>query len=56
MNKIQFATYVIGVCAVLQGIAWYLNQDGAVTGAIFGIIGAVAGYVFGKVELVKTKP
>lgn len=47
MNKTDFAAFVIGVCAILQGIAWYLGLNGAVSGAIMGIIGLTAGSILG---------
>ena len=47
MDKTTFAAFVIGIAAILQGIAWYLDLNGAISGAIMGIIGLSAGSILG---------
>lgn len=45
MNDKQFGAFVIGICAILQGVAWITGHNGAVSGAIMGIIGLTAGAI-----------
>jgi uncharacterized membrane protein len=37
----------IGMLIGLQAFAWILKIDGAVTATIFGLIGLIAGSIFG---------
>ena len=45
--KYYFGGFVIGVSAILQGVAWYTGHNGAISGAIMGIIGLTAGAILG---------
>lgn len=45
--KYQFAGFVIGVCAILQGVAWICGFNGTVSAGIMGLIGLTAGSVLG---------
>lgn len=47
MEKITYGMIAIGMLITLQGVAWILNKDGAVTATIFGLIGLIAGSIFG---------
>lgn len=47
VNKYVFGMYLIGVVAVLQGIAWLLGKDGAVFAFTSAVIGAVGGILLG---------
>lgn len=46
-TKLQYGLLAIGVLATLQGVAWVCNKDGAVTATLFGLIGLIAGSIFG---------
>lgn len=47
-NKKMYCGLVcIGILAGLQITAWLLNKDGAITATLFGLLGLVAGSVFG---------
>jgi len=47
MEKTKYGILAIGILATLQGAAWILNKDGAVTATLFGLIGLIAGSIFG---------
>lgn len=46
-DKIKSGLIAIGILAMLQGVAWIMNKDGAVTATTFGLIGLIAGSIFG---------
>jgi uncharacterized membrane protein len=47
MEKNTMAMIAIGMLIIMQGVAWILNKDGAITATIFGLIGLIAGSIFG---------
>ena len=47
LAKYYFGGFVIGVSAILQGVAWFTGHNGAVTGAVMGLIGLTAGTILG---------
>jgi uncharacterized membrane-anchored protein len=47
ITKMQGGLLAIGILAILQGIAWVCNKDGAITATTFGLIGLIAGSIFG---------
>lgn len=47
MEKTTLGMIAIGMLLVMQGLAWVLNKDGAVTATLFGLIGLIAGSIFG---------
>jgi uncharacterized membrane protein len=46
-DKMKCGMIAIGVLATLQGVAWLLNKDGAITATLFGLIGLISGSIFG---------
>ena len=46
-TKLKYGLLAMGVLATLQGLAWLMNKDGAVTATLFGLIGLIAGSIFG---------
>lgn len=46
-DKLVFAGFVIGVCAILQGIAWLTGRNGQVFAFTSLVIGGISGAVFG---------
>lgn len=47
MEKNTMGLIAIGMLVCLQGTAWILNKDGAVTATLFGLIGLIAGSILG---------
>lgn len=47
VDKYVFGMYVIAVVAILQGIAWLFNKNGAVFAFTSAVIGGVAGVILG---------
>lgn len=47
MDKISLGVVSIGILAVLLGFGWLLNKDGIMSASIVGIIGLIAGSIFG---------
>ena len=47
VTKMQGGLIAIGTLAALQGVAWICNKDGAITATLFGLIGLIAGSIFG---------
>lgn len=47
MEKTTLGIIAIAMLVIMQGLAWILNKDGAVTATIFGLIGLIAGSIFG---------
>jgi hypothetical protein len=47
MEKNTMGMIAIAMLVIMQGLAWYFNKDGAVTATIFGLIGLIAGSIFG---------
>lgn len=46
-DKLKAGLIAVAILATLQGLAWILNKDGAVTATLFGLIGLIAGSIFG---------
>lgn len=47
MEKTTLGMIAIAMLLTMQGLAWILNKDGAVTATLFGLIGLIAGSIFG---------
>jgi len=47
MEKIAYGMIAIAMLIGLQGLAWILHIDGAVTATIFGLLGLISGSIFG---------
>ena len=47
MDKGVIGLLIIAGMIILQGVAWYFNKDGAITGLIGLVIGGIAGSLFG---------
>ena len=47
MEKSTLGMIAIFMLICMQGLAWVLNKDGAVTATLFGLIGLIAGSIFG---------
>lgn len=47
LDKLTMGMIAIGLLIALQVCAWLLNKDGAVTATIFGLLGLIAGSIFG---------
>ena len=46
-EKMKYGLLAIALLIILQGLAWLMNKDGAVTATLFGLIGLIAGSIFG---------
>ena len=46
-DKMKCGLIAIGILATMQGLAWVLHIDGAVTATTFGLIGLISGSIFG---------
>ena len=46
-DKIKAGMLAILILAAMQICAWAMNKDGAVTATTFGLIGLIAGSIFG---------
>jgi len=46
-DKMKCGMTAIGILATMQGLAWILHIDGAVTATLFGLIGLISGSIFG---------
>lgn len=46
-KKLYFAGFVIGVVAILQGVAWLTGRNGQVFAFTSLVIGGISGAIFG---------
>jgi hypothetical protein len=57
LEKMKGGLIAIAMLIIMQGFAWFLNKDGAVTATIFGLLGLIAGAIFGFVfQKIKVEP
>ena len=46
-DKFKFGMFVIAAAGIIQGVAWITGNDGALSGAVMGVIGLTAGTLLG---------
>ncbi|MGF3555099.1 MAG: hypothetical protein ACQXXF_07545 [Thermoplasmatota archaeon] len=47
MDKMKYGVISIALLILLQGFAWFMGKDGVIFASISGLIGLIAGSIFG---------